>query len=79
MLDDLQDFDDSSAFLDELEDLGTEEIEEFGEPITVPGEGLLFGMRPIQRFIIALEFFFLACILSSLCLLIFEKISPPFM
>jgi hypothetical protein len=78
MLDDLQDFDDSADFLDELDDLDIDEIEEPLEPYNVPGEGRLFGMNPFQRFILSFEFFFLACILSSLCLLVFNKIAPSF-
>lgn len=81
MLDDLEGFDESNSFLDELEELGMEEeeeVQEVGEPIIIPGEGKLFGMSPIQRFVIAFEFFFLASILSLLALMVFDKITPPF-
>lgn len=78
MLDDLQDFDESAAFLDELDDLDIDDIAEPSTPITIPGEGRLFGMNPFQRFILAILFFFLACSLTTLCLFVFNKIAPPF-
>lgn len=78
MLDDLQDFDDSLTFLDELDELDLDDLEDNLKPIKVPSGGLIFGMNPRQRFVLALEMFVLACVLSSLCLLVFNKISPPF-
>ena len=79
MLDDLQDFDDSAAFLDELEELNLDDIDDDAAAKLAPSPGrLIFGMNPLQRFIISMELFILALILSSICLLVFNKISPPF-
>ena len=82
MLDDLEDFDDSAAFLDELEELNLDDDDEAGddaEAKSPPSPGrLIFGMNSFQRFIISLELFVLAVILASMCLLVFYKISPPF-
>ncbi len=83
MLDDLQDFDDSAAFLDELEDLNLDDIDvdkdADAEPKSAPSPGrLIFGMNSPQRFIIAVELFILTLVLSSICLLVFNVISPPF-
>lgn len=78
MLDDLQDFDESTAFLDELNDLDIDDIEEPITTITIPGEGRIFGMNPFQRFILAVMFLFLTCVLSTLALLVFNKIAPSF-
>lgn len=36
------------------------------------------GMRPWQRFVIALMILLMACILSTFCLLVTEKIVLPF-
>ena len=79
MLDDLQDFDDSAAFLDELEELNLDDIDDDTGAKSAPSPGrLIFGMNSLQRFIISLEVFVLAVILSSMCLLVFNRISPPF-
>jgi len=83
MLDDLQDFDDSAAFLDELEDLNLDDIDvdndADAEQKSAPSPGrLIFGMNSPQRFIIAVELFILTLVLSSICLLVFNVISPPF-
>ena len=81
MLDDFQEFDETSDFLDELDNLGLDEIEPdkdvFVSKSAARGRRL-FGMTPPQRLILSMEFFFLACILSTMCLLVFNKISPPF-
>lgn len=84
MLDDFQDDDDNnnetSSFLDELDGLGLEDIAEektFSMPKSQSKGAILFGMTPAQRFVVALEFFILAFVLASICLLIFNKINPP--
>lgn len=37
------------------------------------------GMTPVQRFIIALELFFIVCISGGFLLLVFERVVPPFL
>lgn len=39
----------------------------------------LFGMTAAQRLVIAVMLLAVACILSTFCLLVTEKIAPPFM
>jgi hypothetical protein len=74
MLDDLRGNDDSMDFLDE------EEQDPFAfEEEAVADDTLLLGMTPIQRFVIAVMILFMACLLSSFCLLVTEKITLPFM
>lgn len=75
MLDDFQDSDTSAAFLDELDD------DEFEDDFDVGSSGsneLMFGMTPAQRFVISVLIFGITCILSTFCLLVFDKISPTF-
>ncbi|MEK6255874.1 MAG: hypothetical protein N2C13_00975 [Chloroflexota bacterium] len=81
MLDDFQDDDGNSNFLDELESYGLDDLSDAGSVKTSKSRSngkKLFGMTPPQRLLIALEFFLLALTLSSLCLLVFNKIVPPF-
>lgn len=75
MLDDFQDTETSSAFLDELDD---EEFNGDSNANTSGSNELVFGMTPPQRFVISVLIFGITCILSTFCLLVFEKISPPF-
>lgn len=75
MLDDLRDFDESAAFLDELEDIEEDAEEDTEQESSAPAKRI-FGMTPPQRFLIAFELFVLACILAFLCLLVFNVISP---
>jgi hypothetical protein len=37
------------------------------------------GMAPVQRFVIALMLLVIACVLSSFCLIVTEKIVLPFL
>ena len=79
MLDDLEDFDDSAAFLDELEELNLDDDADDPQAKSAPSPGrLIFGMNSFQRFIISMELFFLSVILGSMCLLVFGLINPPF-
>ncbi|MBW8011372.1 MAG: hypothetical protein FVQ83_09050 [Chloroflexi bacterium] len=75
MLNDFQDTDTSAAFLDELDD---EEFDDDFNVLTSSSSGRLFGMTPPQRLVISVLVFGITCILSTFCLLIFDKISPPF-
>jgi hypothetical protein len=43
-----------------------------------PAPGRFLGMTPFQRFIIVFLVFMLTCVLGSFCLLVTEKIIPPF-
>ena len=43
-----------------------------------PSSGRFLGMTPFQRFIIVFLVFMLTCVLGSVCLLVTEKIIPPF-
>ncbi|GAP22370.1 hypothetical protein [Leptolinea tardivitalis] len=43
-----------------------------------PAQSRFLGMTPFQRFIIVFLLFMLTCVLGSFCLLITEKIIPPF-
>ncbi len=43
-----------------------------------PTSGRFLGMTPFQRFIIIFLIFMLTCVLGSFCLLVTEKIIPPF-
>lgn len=74
MLDDFEDNDSSFSFLDELDELPDDEFDKASPDMP---KGRFLGMTPGQRFIIAMLVFLLACILSTLCLLVFNKISPP--
>jgi hypothetical protein len=43
-----------------------------------PAAPRFLGMTPFQRFIIVFLIFMLTCVLGSFCLLVTEKIIPPF-
>ena len=75
MLDDFQDTDTSAAFLDELDD---EEFDDDFNVLTSSSSGLIFGMTPPQRFVISVLVLGITCILSTFCLLVFDKISLPY-
>jgi len=68
MLDDLRQQAESDAFEEE-----TPVFEEHPRP-----ERPFLGMKPWQRFVIALILLAMACILSTFCLLVTEKIVLPF-
>jgi len=67
MLDDLRKDADTSEF--------EEETPVFNEPPAAPKQFL--GMKPWQRFIIALMLLFMVCILSAFCLLVTERVVLP--
>lgn len=80
MEDDLRDEENSSAFLDELEE---EEdfldLDDAKNSKSVPRSSgsQLFGMTPAQRMVISLMILFMVCLLGSLFLLITGKVAPP--
>jgi hypothetical protein len=43
-----------------------------------PAPSRFLGMSPFQRFIIVFLIFMLTCVLGSFCLLVTERIIPPF-
>jgi len=69
MLDDFREQASASEFNDEEEAPSLDETER-------PRKFL--GMTPAQRFVIALMLLMITCILSTFCLLVTEKIIPPF-
>ena len=72
MLDDLRE-QANSSFLDDFDDDSLDETSY--EPLTPRGHFL--GMKPAQRFVIAILLLFLTCLISTLCLLATEKIVLP--
>ena len=70
MLDDFRQQANTSEFLDDEEASQFEETEK-------PRKFL--GMTPAQRFVIALMLLMITCLLSTFCLLVTEKVIPPFM
>ncbi len=67
----LDDFRESGDFLDE------EEPETAAQSTEAVEDELLFGMTPVQRFVLAVLFFLSMCMLGSFCLLITDKIALP--
>jgi hypothetical protein len=39
----------------------------------------IFGMTPLQTFVVALLLFMLSCLLSVFCLLVTGRVVPPFL
>ncbi|MDH3942703.1 MAG: hypothetical protein OEV06_01235 [Anaerolineae bacterium] len=76
MLDDFEDNDGTFSFLDDLEELPEDDL--FDDSTLDSPKGKFLGLTPAQRFVIAMQVFILACILSALCLLVFNKIELPF-
>ena len=67
----LDDFRDSGDFLED------EEAEISPKSIEPEDNGLLFGMTPTQRFVLAMLFFLSMCLVGSFCLLVTDKIALP--
>jgi hypothetical protein len=74
MFDDLRQQADQSAFEATPEEHDAYTMQETPAP---PRDRLL-GMTPAQRFVIAVMLFLMTLIMSSLCLLVTEKVSLPF-
>ncbi len=73
MFDDLRQQSDDANF-DQPKDEG-------GTPVHLPPppERLFLGMTAPQRFIIALMLLIMVCLLGSFCLLLTQKVVPPFL
>jgi hypothetical protein len=56
--------------------LAFEDVE--ADPYAAPRKRPFLGMTPLQRFVIALMLLVIACVLSSFCLVVTEKIFFPF-
>lgn len=56
---------------------GDQDIYSFDTRSTPKGHFL--GMSPAQRFIIAIMILLIACLLSTFCLLVTQKVVPPFL
>lgn len=72
MLDDfLNDDEEITTFLDELED------EDLETDTSRPHTGFM-GMTPFQRFVVSLLFFLMVVVAGSFCLLVTGSVRPPF-
>ena len=67
----LDDFRESGDFLED------EEPETSAPASKTTEDELLFGMTPVQRFVLAVLFFLSMCMLGSFCLLVTDKIALP--
>jgi hypothetical protein len=56
------------------DDFGFSEEEVWGEPEAKPE---LFGMTPVQRFVLAFLLFLITIIISAFCLLVVGKVALP--
>lgn len=74
MFDDLRQQADQSAFDTPVEEHDAYTMQETPAP---PRDRLL-GMTPAQRFVISVMLFLMTLIMSSLCLLVTEKVFLPF-
>jgi len=70
MLDDFREQADSSLLFDDEEGSGFEKQTK---------RRPFLGMAPVQRFVIALMLLVIACVLSSFCLIVTQKIVLPFL
>ncbi len=68
----LDDFRDLGDFEEEVEDEQSEEAHPVAEE-----NDLVFGMTPVQRFVLAVLFFLSMCMLGTFCLLVTDKIALP--
>jgi hypothetical protein len=74
MLDNLRDQSSSSPFFqEEIPDAAP--IETFAAPAHAPKANLIFGMTPVQRFIVATMLFFMVCIVGTMFLIVLGKIA----
>lgn len=48
-------------------------------PLKTPTGGKFLGLTPAQRLLAVVMLLGLTCLLSSLCLLVTEKVVPPFL
>jgi hypothetical protein len=71
MLDDFRNTPEQQPYQEET--VQTNDLPEYKQPTP-----RFLGMTPFQRFIIIFLLFMLVCVLGSFCLLVTEKIIPPF-
>ena len=64
-----------SSFLDEPEEENLDEAPGRSEK----PRGQFLGMTPVQRFIITVMLLVITCLLSAFCLLVTQKVVPPFL
>ncbi len=74
MFDDLRPQPDDTAF-----DQPKDEADAPAVHLASRSEARILGMTAPQRFVIALMLLFMVCLLGSFCLLVFQKIVPPFL
>ena len=66
----------SPFFADYQEEAGKDlDFSDYSEAPPSSSMDRLFGMTPVQRFIIAVMLFGMVCILSTFCLLVFNRIA----
>jgi hypothetical protein len=74
MLDDLRQQADS-GFLDE----SAAEQDAYAAPVRAQRPSNFLGMSPFQRFFVAALLLGIICLVSILCLLVTQKVVPPFL
>jgi hypothetical protein len=69
-----------SPFFSDYQEETREDLDfsDYSESAPSPSIDRLFGMTPVQRLIIAVMLFGMVCILSTFCLLVFNRIALPF-
>lgn len=70
MLDEFREQADTSMVFEDEETVALESTEK---------QRPFLGMTPVQRFVIALMLLVIACVLSTFCLIVTEKIALPFL
>lgn len=73
MFDDFRQATDETSFEEQ-----PEETEEVGMAISQPQQRFL-GMTAAQRLVIAVMLLLMTCVLGAFCLLVTERIAPPFL
>jgi hypothetical protein len=68
---------DEGAFDEGPEEGAEQDVYAFKE--SAPRKQYFLGMKPAQRFVIAVMILLMTCILSSFLLLVTERIAPPFL
>ncbi len=77
----MDDFEDALREFGDFQDGLTEEEEDDflleEAPATSAEDDRVFGMTPVQRFVLAVLIFLSICMLGTLCLLVTDKIALP--
>ena len=74
MFDDLREQSDDTGFEQPKDEGGASAVR-----LAYRSDTRLLGMTAPQRFVIALMLLIMVCLLGSFCLLIFQKVVPPFL